>query len=108
MLRASGSHTWEQVHAGKQNHKRNNRRRSKALHRRLLLEGLESRQMLDGEPTVAINQAAVQVDPTSSSPIRFSVVFDEAVTGFTSSDVSLSGTAAGSLTAAVTQTDVEG
>jgi len=44
-------------------------------------------------PTVTINQATGQADPTSTSPINFSVVFSESVTGFTSSSVSLSGTA---------------
>jgi len=31
---------------------------------------------------VTINQAAAQVDPTSASPINFTVVFNEVVTGF--------------------------
>jgi hypothetical protein len=44
-------------------------------------------------PTVTINQAAGQSDPTSNSPINFTVVFSEAVTGFASSDVTLGGTA---------------
>ncbi len=44
-------------------------------------------------PTVTIDQAFGQADPTSSTPINFSVVFSEAVTDFTSEDVSLSGTA---------------
>jgi hypothetical protein len=44
-------------------------------------------------PTVTINQADTQPDPTINSPIRFTVIFSEAVTGFTSSDVTLSGTA---------------
>ncbi len=46
------------------------------------------------KPTVTVNQAAGQADPTSSSPINFTVVFSEAVAGFTSADVSLGGTAA--------------
>ena len=33
-------------------------------------------------PTVTINQAAGQADPTNASPINFTVVFSEAVTGF--------------------------
>ncbi len=54
-------------------------------------------------PTVTINQAAGQADPTSSSPINFTVVFSEAVTGFTGTDVSFTGsTAGGTLVAAVT------
>ena len=53
------------------------------------------------KPTVTINQAAGQTDPTNSSPINFTVVFSESVTGFTGVDVTLSGTA-GATTAAVT------
>jgi CSLREA domain-containing protein len=52
-------------------------------------------------PTVTINQAAGQADPTDSVPINFTVVFSEPVTGFTSADVTLSGTA-GANTALVT------
>ena len=44
-------------------------------------------------PTVTINQAAAQPDPTSVSPINFTVVFNEAVTGFATGDVTLGGTA---------------
>ncbi len=52
-------------------------------------------------PTVTINQAAGQADPTGSSPINFTVVFSEPVTGFATGDVTLSGTA-GATTAVVT------
>ncbi len=53
-------------------------------------------------PTVTINQAAGQSDPTNNSPINFTVVFDEAVTDFDdAADVTLSGTA-GATTAVVT------
>ncbi|MBI3934239.1 MAG: hypothetical protein HY316_06075, partial [Acidobacteria bacterium] len=52
-------------------------------------------------PVPAINQAAGQADPTSASPINFTVVFNEAVTGFATGDVTLSGTA-GATTATVT------
>ena len=51
-------------------------------------------------PTVTINQAVLQDDPTNSAPIEFSVVFNEAVTDFATGDVSLSGTA-GATTATV-------
>ena len=51
-------------------------------------------------PTVTINQAAGQADPTDSVPINFTVVFNEPVTGFTNGDVTLSGTA-GATTALV-------
>lgn len=52
-------------------------------------------------PTVTINQAVGQADPTSDSPINFTVVFSEPVTGFTSGDVTLTGTA-GATTVIVT------
>src|SRR6185295_8057380 len=52
-------------------------------------------------PTVTINQAAAQADPTSTSPINFTAVFDQPVTGFTTGDVTLSGTA-GATTGTVT------
>ncbi len=52
-------------------------------------------------PSVTINQAVGQLDPTSTSPINFTVVFSEVVTDFISSDVTLSGTA-GATTASVT------
>ncbi len=52
-------------------------------------------------PTVTINQAAGQPDPTGSSPINFTVVFSESVADFATGDVTLSGTA-GPTTAAVT------
>jgi hypothetical protein len=51
-------------------------------------------------PTVTIDQAAGQTDPTSASPINFTVVFSEPVSGFTSADVTLGGTA-GATTAVV-------
>jgi YD repeat-containing protein len=52
-------------------------------------------------PTVAINQAAGQLDPTNAAPINFTVVFSEAVTGFTGADVTISGTAGGTKTVTV-------
>lgn len=51
-------------------------------------------------PTVTINQASGQADPTSDSPIKFTVAFSQSVSGFTASDVSLSGSA-GATTATV-------
>jgi hypothetical protein len=53
-------------------------------------------------PTVTINQAAGQTDPTSTSPINFTVVFNEPVTGFATGDATLAGTA-GATTATVTE-----
>jgi Glucodextranase, domain B len=44
-------------------------------------------------PTVTINQAGGQSDPTNVSPINFTVTFSEPVTGFTTADVTLGGTA---------------
>ena len=52
-------------------------------------------------PTVTINQAAGQADPTSASPINFTVVFSEPVADFATGDVTLGGTA-GATTATVT------
>src|ERR671915_2398363 len=46
-------------------------------------------------PVVSINQAATQVDPTSSAPIVFTAVFSEAVRGFIRSDVAIGGPAGG-------------
>src|SRR5205809_792091 len=43
-------------------------------------------------PTVTINQAAGQADPTSTAPITFTAVFSEPVSGFTGSDVVIGGT----------------
>ena len=51
-------------------------------------------------PSVTMNQADGQADPTADSPVRFEVVFSEPVTGFASQDVTLSGTA-GATTAEV-------
>lgn len=56
---------------------------------------------LTGNPNVTINQAVSQPDPTSASPINFTVVFDQVVTGFATGDVTLAGTA-GATTGIVT------
>src|SRR5206468_2590457 len=53
-------------------------------------------------PTVTINQAAGQPDPTSTSPINFTVVFSASVTGFTTGDVTIGGTAGGTKVGTVT------
>ena len=54
-------------------------------------------------PTVTIDQGATQVDPTSTTPIVFDVMFSEPVTGFTNGDVDLTGTTTGgTLTVTVT------
>jgi len=44
-------------------------------------------------PTVTINQASGQADPTNNSPISFTVIFNDTVSDFASGDVTLSGTA---------------
>ena len=51
---------------------------------------------------VTIDQAAGQIDPTTVSPIHFTVVFTKTVTDFTSSDVTFSGTVLGNLVATIT------
>src|SRR5688572_6884970 len=53
-------------------------------------------------PTVTINQSAGQPDPTNISPINYTVIFSEAVTGFDTGDVTITGTAGGTKTATVT------
>lgn len=49
----------------------------------------------DPAPSVTIDQAAGQADPTSSSPINFTAVFSEPVTGFAGNDVSFAGSTVG-------------
>lgn len=43
-------------------------------------------------PTVTIDQAASQSDPTNTSPVSFTIVFSEPVTGLNTGDIVLSGT----------------
>lgn len=45
-------------------------------------------------PSVTLEQAAGQADPTASSPVNFTVTFNEPVTGFTAADVSTVGSTA--------------
>src|SRR6059058_2343390 len=52
-------------------------------------------------PAVTINQAAGQADPTNSSPINFTAVFSEPVSGFSGAGVTISGTAGGTKTVTV-------
>ena len=63
--------------------------------------GSGSDHTVETKPTVTINQAASQADPTSRSPIMFDVVFDKPIVGFSSADVQLSGTA-GATSVAIT------
>ena len=66
-----------------------------------IADGQGDGTILNDDISVMINQALGQADPTNTSPINFTVVFSEAVTGFDGSDVVLSGTA-GATTAVVT------
>jgi len=55
---------------------------------------IDNQIIYDAErPTVEITEAIGQIDPTNSSPVNFTAKFSEDVTGFISTDVSLSGTA---------------
>ncbi|HEX9928326.1 MAG TPA: FG-GAP-like repeat-containing protein [Pyrinomonadaceae bacterium] len=45
-------------------------------------------------PTVTVNQSINQSDPTLTQPIRFTVIFNELVTGFEATDVSFAGSTA--------------
>ncbi len=54
-------------------------------------------------PQVTIDQASGQADPTGTSPIHYTAVFSEPVTGFTSAGVSPSGSAGGTKTVMVTE-----
>ena len=62
-----------------------------------IIVGLEPTVPDTTPPTVTINQASGQADPTNASPINFTVVFSEPVTGFATGDVTLSGTAGATL-----------
>jgi hypothetical protein len=53
----------------------------------------EAEELDTAAPTVTINKANSQADPTNTSPIQFTVIFNEVVTGFTAGDVSISGIA---------------
>jgi len=54
------------------------------------------------KPAVTLNQAAGQADPTTASPINFTATFSEAVTGFTSPDVTYTGSTALATTSTIT------
>ncbi|MEG4578342.1 FG-GAP-like repeat-containing protein [Microcoleus sp. MON1_C5] len=60
--------------------------------------------VIDGvAPTVTINQATAQTDPTASEPINFTVTFSEPVTGFDFRDIDLTAsTATGTLRPTIT------
>src|SRR6266403_2094669 len=52
-------------------------------------------------PTVTIDKATGQADPTNTSPINFTAVFSKPVSGFTGAGVTISGTAGGTKTVTV-------
>ncbi len=52
-------------------------------------------------PTVTVEQGSLQVDPTSTSPIVFDVLFSESVTGLTEADFSTLGSSVGGTLALV-------
>jgi len=56
-------------------------------------------------PTVTVEQASGQTDPTSASPINFTATFSEAIniSTFDAADITLDGTAPGTLTAIITE-----
>ncbi len=56
---------------------------------------------VETNPTVTIAQSLGQADPTTAQSISFAVHFSQPVTGFTASDVLLSGTAGASVAAVV-------
>ncbi|MEK7531142.1 MAG: immunoglobulin-like domain-containing protein [Patescibacteria group bacterium] len=53
-------------------------------------------------PSVTIEQADTQADPTPDSPINFTVNFSEPVIGFSGSDITVGGSTTGTKTAVVT------
>lgn len=55
-------------------------------------------------PQVTVNVASGQADPTTEASLEFDIVFSEAVSGFAASDVTLSGTATGTLAKSITGT----
>jgi hypothetical protein len=58
--------------------------------------------VVNTRPSVTVNQAAGQADPSNASTINFAAVFSETVTDFTSNDVTVGGTAPGTTTVVVT------
>jgi hypothetical protein len=52
-------------------------------------------------PTVTVNKKSGQGDPTKTSPIDFTVIFSEPVSGFTADDLSFTGSTTGSPLAGV-------
>ncbi len=71
-------------------------------------KGLVNTSQFTGDttpPTVTLEQANEQIDPTSSTTVRFTATFSEPVTGFDASDIDLSqSTTSGMLTATIAET----
>ena len=63
----------------------------------------------DFYPGVTINQSSLQSDPTNTTPIFFTAVFDKSINPatFTSDDLELGGTITGPVTVAIVQIDLE-
>ena len=63
----------------------------------------------DYYPGVTINQSSLQSDPTNTTPILFTAVFDKSINPatFTSDDLELGGTITGPFTVTIVQIDLE-
>lgn len=55
-------------------------------------------------PTVTVNQAVAQADPTNIGSVVFTVTFSEPVNGFATNDITIGGTAGGTKTATISTT----
>ncbi len=64
-----------------------------SAHQNIASTSTDNRVTYNRYPTVTINQASGQADPTSASPTNFAVVFSKPVSDFAAEDVTLSGTA---------------
>lgn len=72
-------------------------------------EGYDNIVIYDtNSPTVTVEQASTQADPTSTAEIHFTATFSEPVVDFTPSDVSLKSTAPDTLSCEVNPTHVDG
>lgn len=73
---------------------------------KVLVAGGTNAEIYDnGQPSVTIEQASGQIDPTNEIPVEFTVTFSEEVFGFEDSDIDFSGsTAPGALTASISGT----
>ena len=76
-------------HRGRLHRRRRRDRRGRQRQRRLDQHRQHRHASTTCAPTVTINQAAGQADPTNAVADHFTVVFSEPVTGFTATDVTL-------------------